>query len=115
MGHPALWSKNQFSNLLDLSLHQYDGDKDTRGPSDFSGNPNLKMDEVGEDDDEGEDDHTEAASQHREYARPANHEDGVTVKTEYGKEGKMDVRMNALAGSDVRRSLSCALRFPIYL
>lgn len=38
------------------SLSQYEGEKDTRGPADFSGNAASKLDENGEGDDDDVDD-----------------------------------------------------------
>ena len=53
-------SRLKFFFLLPLAQvpthHQHDGEKDTRGPQDFSGNANTKLDDMGDGDDDDQDD-----------------------------------------------------------
>jgi hypothetical protein len=42
--------------------HQHDGEKDTRGPSDFSGNTNAKLDDLVDGDEEDQDDEDDLPS-----------------------------------------------------
>ena len=45
-----------FCSCCLLPIHQHDGEKDTRGPQDFSGNANTKLDDDDGDDDDDNDD-----------------------------------------------------------
>jgi hypothetical protein len=46
-----------FSLLAPAHVHrQHDGEKDTRGPQDFSGSANAKLDDIGDVDDDDQDD-----------------------------------------------------------
>ena len=44
------------SHLSFTDPHQHDGEKDHKGPPDFSGNASTKIDEIGEDNDDDVDD-----------------------------------------------------------